>query len=521
MKSQGIVASDFADRVCIAIAASVALHVTFRAATLAITHDEALTYLWHVSGSWQEILLFATPGLPDNNHLFYTLLAKASTGTFGLGELPLRLPSLLGCGLYLYGAYGSTRRISSGAPRIVGMLMLCTNPYIVDFLGLARGYGLGLGLMMTGVAIMLSAARGPEATSPATSAAAVGCFSLAALANLTFLLPLIAAMVILSTRVLRERLERGGTRPSSSAKLLRTLAALALPALPVLALLAIPIGRLKREHLFTIGGTESFWSDTVGGLVRASLYELAQESRWVLVVTVWTAIALLPVTLCVARRAAPGKRNGLDVVYYLLVLTALGSVLQHATFGVALLTERRGLFFLPLFFLTLAGAVHHSALPKRFHTIVTMLVLLPQLALLATFIFSANHTHTRDWRHEAATREVMAAIARWSAHAEQTAPIQLEVSWVLQPGVMFYRELFRIQSRLRPPSRDAIRADGDVYYVLDWETPKVPMDSRLVAAISALANSRVLTSRRFSEGIRRSIDEAGTPVDARLLQVGR
>jgi len=72
-------------------------YVAMRTATVAITHDEALTYAWHVTGGWRDIVLFRTAGLPDNNHVLFTLLCKISVLLFGVSELTLRLPAIFGC----------------------------------------------------------------------------------------------------------------------------------------------------------------------------------------------------------------------------------------------------------------------------------------------------------------------------------------------------------------------------------------------------------------------------------------
>ncbi len=132
-------------------------YVAMRAATIAITHDEALTYAWHVTGGWRDIVLFRTTGLPDNNHVLFTLLCKISVKLFGVSELTLRLPSILGCLLYLIGLNLSLRRIIPGWRQVLGVLAAGTNPYVLDFLGLARGYGLGLGFTMIALNELLAA----------------------------------------------------------------------------------------------------------------------------------------------------------------------------------------------------------------------------------------------------------------------------------------------------------------------------------------------------------------------------
>ncbi|NTW36057.1 MAG: hypothetical protein HGB17_07990, partial [Syntrophobacteraceae bacterium] len=182
-----------------AISLLIFVYVAIRAATLCITIDEALTYNWHVTGGWGEIVLFRTPGLPDNNHVLHTLLCKISVMS-GLSELTLRIPSLLGCLGYLVGLNLCLRRIVPGWRQVLGLLAVGMNPYVLDFLVLARGYGLGLGFTMLGMASLLESlptASGKLKRVPLQWSLLL--FTFAALSNLSFLLVLGAALFVIGT----------------------------------------------------------------------------------------------------------------------------------------------------------------------------------------------------------------------------------------------------------------------------------------------------------------------------------
>jgi len=96
--------------------------------------------------SFLEILSEGHP--TANNHVLNSLLIKA---LFSLGASSLaiiRLPNVLSFILYLYWGY----KISVGKlSPVLGLgcftLLIC-NPFLLDFFGLARGYGLSLGFMM-------------------------------------------------------------------------------------------------------------------------------------------------------------------------------------------------------------------------------------------------------------------------------------------------------------------------------------------------------------------------------------
>jgi hypothetical protein len=131
-----------ADVIAAALSLAIWVYVALRAASLSITIDEALTWTWHVSGEWGRIVLFRTPGEADNNHVLYTLLAKLSVALFGLSELALRLPSLLGFACFLVGSNLILLRVVPGWRQVLGVLALGLNPYVIDYFSVARGYGL-------------------------------------------------------------------------------------------------------------------------------------------------------------------------------------------------------------------------------------------------------------------------------------------------------------------------------------------------------------------------------------------
>ncbi|MBD3334777.1 MAG: hypothetical protein GF355_04620, partial [Candidatus Eisenbacteria bacterium] len=128
-------------------------YLCLRAALLSFTHDESLSYfiiagrgsVWHSA----------------NNHLLNSLLMWIAKKLFGSGELSLRLPNLLAFPVYAGSCYVILRRgVSEPAPRLAaaaGLVVLTTNPFLLDFFALARGYGLAMTCMTAGLAIFIAA----------------------------------------------------------------------------------------------------------------------------------------------------------------------------------------------------------------------------------------------------------------------------------------------------------------------------------------------------------------------------
>ena len=123
-------------------------YTLLRAWLLPITVDESTTVFNYVPKIVVDTLTFSTEPHP-NNHILNTLAIKILAGTFGWHPVVVRLPALLGAGLYFWAALHLSQRISeSGWVRLFIMVMLLGNPYQLEFFSLARGYGLAAGLML-------------------------------------------------------------------------------------------------------------------------------------------------------------------------------------------------------------------------------------------------------------------------------------------------------------------------------------------------------------------------------------
>src|SRR5688572_809240 len=162
----------------------------WRAATQAITLDEALTYQLYVDAPLAHLVLV----YDANHHILHSLLCRASASLFGHGELALRLPSLLAGLAYLLLAQRITVGARATAWSLLAFALLATNPFVLDYLALARGYALALALLFAALAAWLRFLAGAGADTPRwRSLLLIGLLQAAALfANLAFVVPLLA-----------------------------------------------------------------------------------------------------------------------------------------------------------------------------------------------------------------------------------------------------------------------------------------------------------------------------------------
>jgi len=457
-----------------AILASLLIYVGLRCSLLSITHDEALTYLWHVRGAWLDIILFRTPGLPDNNHLLFTLLAKLCTLAFGGGEFALRLPSLASFAAYFVSIWLILRRFASETVALFATTLAAANPYIVDMMSVARGYGLGMALSMIALYFSLRSLD-EEASARRRSSdcgiAAVG-FALAALTNLSFLLLYVASALMSAVLAWL-----GQSSPSLSR--IRAVLRHELPMLPSLALLAlliIPIRAFQRRGLLETESTPSFLEGTVKTLVSGSL-RLEAPGSWVVDASSLAACLLVVVALGLSiygmqRAIASPRCKALLFVAGLIFVASLLSVLQHYLLGVSYLSGRRAVFFIPAFFVVSALLlVNADLLGVRAQRLLVWPAALAGVALLALFVAAMNLEYIRDWRYDSYSKEAMMRL-KDEVDARQLADgsKSMGIDWVFEPSLNYYRERLSM-NWLAPLDRSGPGGRHDFYYVFKSEWP--------------------------------------------------
>jgi hypothetical protein len=388
-----------------ALVASLALlaYTGARAAMLSFTHDEALTWLLHVRAPLGEILGFGG-FLPTNNHLLNTLLAKLTSSILGPSEFALRLPNVAAHAMYLFCGWRLLRRFVAPADALAAFAVLNTQPFLLDFFSLCRGYGLSLAFLMAGLDSLTDEKREWRGF----VFLALGVLSAFSLVNAF-------AGALLLALFLRRNWRAG----------LVVGAALSAYVLPV-------IWKLRRDLDF--GGTVGFWHDTAGSLWPCLAYNVS----WPLY------IALAGVIGGFFVRQPPPPRKLAAAFALVLCGAAIAEEATHLVAHTLFLTDRMAAFYLPLLALVLV-----FALPRP---------LLFGLAVLslAHFAPSVNLRSSYLWAYDANDKQVVADLPR--------RPLRLGVTWIFSPALEYYRQS-RGLDWLAPVTRDGPFGDYDYVYV--------------------------------------------------------
>ena len=129
-----------------AVLGAVLVYIIARAVRVPLTYDEATTFYRHVEGAPAALLDFSTAG----NHLLNSALTWVAHLLFGSAPLALRLPNVVAGACYLAVVAAIARRMRQPAIGLAAVLLLTTNPYLLEFFALSRGYGLAVALVTTG-----------------------------------------------------------------------------------------------------------------------------------------------------------------------------------------------------------------------------------------------------------------------------------------------------------------------------------------------------------------------------------
>jgi hypothetical protein len=143
-------------------------YLLLRAFFLGITFDEVWTIkAYATNDTWSEIINLKNPDA--NNHVLNTLAIKLALKFFPDFWQIARLPNVFGFVLCYFFFYRIVRTFHPTAFEdrrswgfTIAVVLLFANPFLLDFFGLARGYGLSIGLMMGALYFVLKALFKPR-----------------------------------------------------------------------------------------------------------------------------------------------------------------------------------------------------------------------------------------------------------------------------------------------------------------------------------------------------------------------
>lgn len=129
------------------------LYVVLRSFLVEPIHDELATLFHYIDYGtyWGRGMT-----IDANNHLLNSFLGKICYSIFGDHIWAIRLPNVLSFLLFFYSVYRISRYLKIRYLRYVFLIAMTCIPYILDYFGYCRGYGMSMAFMLFSIYLLLS-----------------------------------------------------------------------------------------------------------------------------------------------------------------------------------------------------------------------------------------------------------------------------------------------------------------------------------------------------------------------------
>ncbi len=389
-------------------------YLIVRSFTVFYLHDELVTK-WTYVIHW---FPFPNRGEIDaNNHFFLSLLAGFFTRVFQSDSMFLmRLGSLLAFPIYFWSAYRLKFLFQQKWNFYALLIALTTSAFLIEFFGLARGYGLALAFLVFSLQQMIAYFH--SGSKKAMIGALTG-WVLAVYSSLTFLPFALIGVVFIGLFTVKRKFNVW-------------LIPIALAFIPLAYFIEYSFILKKLGKLY-YGGTEGFFANTIHSLTR---YVWRIETIWVDVVLILLTCLILFVTV---KRYWKSK-NLFDskMIFSLFYFFAIASILaQRWVLGVNFPEDRTALYLVIFFFGALFFSIDEFTQKKGVGLFFAGFS-------LVFFLLTMNLTHSVAFYQEHLDKKLLTLIpksvkgtppttaGRWNMENELTR--QLDLSFRIYQG---------------------------------------------------------------------------------------
>jgi hypothetical protein len=396
----------------------------YRDATQAITIDEATNFLKYARRPLSAMI----SQYDANNHVLHTLLCRYSVHAFGASEFAMRLPGLLGCAFFFIVVFRLSRDLFDRAwLRPLAAAAVALNPFTLDYLSAARGYGLGLAFFFWALFLLFRYVSGIDAR-PALAGRAALALALSVASNLVFAVPAVSLGAVFTVLLLWTPRKSGNecTVPGFWLVVDRFWG----PAIVfAFVILVLPLSRMQLGDLYF--GTRSPGEMYRSFLTQSLLSGVAAEA-------LTTAVLVIVLLVSFENAGRTGKflalATGSGAGAVLLLLAA------HAAFGIPYPSGRTGIYFVSLAAIaaTAAGA-RLLSLPAPGRVAGIACLALVGVAVMR-FAGGFRTTYYAEWRFDAGSRRTAAV---FGDVLRKENSVKVAASWPLVPSLQFYAAKYK------------------------------------------------------------------------------
>jgi hypothetical protein len=452
-----------ADRITVILIAIISLLLLFytglRAATMSFTIDESLSYNLYSSRSFMDIISYS-PAIA-NNHMINSLCIKIISLLPSANEFLFRLPSLLSHLIYIIISFRIVKKTSSPILIICGFLLLNLNPYMLDFFSLARGYAMALTFCISSIYFLISYIDNHKTKYINWSI----CFAaLAVLCNFTLLIFYVSLIAVINIYWIASE------NKFNLKNFFKANKTVLISCVLLAIILFEPIRKLTKNQEFYDGGKTGFWSDTVGSLISATLYDQSHIFDMQKYITIFVGLCIIIMCITIIYKMFTDKwkifTEKSSITLLLLLLTCLVSIMQHILLGSNFLRNRMGLFLIPMFFIPIILFIDRYMNPEKLKRSGWTIVIIVAAVFSFNTIISLNKSYTLYWKYDSDTKEMLSDIER-QTKSEGSETKSLGTIWLYKPTVKFYKEVKKYDWLKDISDENYRNADYDYYFLAD------------------------------------------------------
>ncbi len=441
------------------IGLSLVIFTSYKSAITSFTHDESFTYLNYVHQKFLHIISFKKPY--TNNHILNTIFIKCSEKIFGNSEFALRIPNILALITYLTFTYLILQKEKK---ILLPLFILMTfNPFLLDFFGLARGYGLSICFMMMSIYYLVDYfdRKSTNRSLILFNFAAL----LAILANFTMLNFYLAALITFNFLTLKNSTDKSVN--TSLKRLLKTNNINLLSLLFSTLILFEPIRRLWKVGKLDYGAKSLM--DTLRSQVYNALYDvpisgsLRDFLTYLIILFIGGNLIVTAVNFIGKRRLSKNSA-GLFISNWILILILTATTTQHYLFQNDYFKDRFALFLYPLIGLNIFSLLKYFLSTRLKYPVFAISFL--SIPFLCWNMYANINLHSyKDWRYDMNTKQMLAKLENQITPSKNNIKVKLGVDWLFEPTINYYR-ITKNLNWLAPVERDGFQPTDDYHYIL-------------------------------------------------------
>jgi hypothetical protein len=337
--------------------------------------------------------------------------------------------------------------------------ILFVNPFLLDFFGLSRGYGISCALLTLSLSFLISGYKQGRNRDIWISLIIA---MLASYANFTLLVFWAASTILVIIYFLNQN--QWKFRPS-----LKPLMLIGIISFAYLALIIVPIIKMQSTNEFQYWTSQGFYKETILSLIHNWKYDsaiLLGINSTVISVFIGLILTFNLGYLFLRRKSTSVIFSSpVFVATMLLLITVLITLTQSILLKTPELSGRTALFIYPLFSAALVAII--GLIPDR--NIFVNKIFPISLTLLCLINLTSRVTlkSVKEWSYDQSNLEV----ANYLKEIANDKRVSLKTSWFFNPSFTFYSETGKIPwIELHPYDKNIdVNTSAEYYYVFAEE----------------------------------------------------